>query len=54
MGKSKDVVNKVLDKNSEQSDDWGNLKHRIGNDVERFLWKETGRRPLIIVHSLNI
>ena len=54
MGKSKDVVNKVLDKNSEQSDDWGNLKHRIENDVERFLWKETGRRPLIIVHSLNI
>ncbi|HLC93849.1 MAG TPA: ribonuclease J [Patescibacteria group bacterium] len=54
MGKSKDVVNKILDKNGEKVDDWGNLKRRIENDVERFLFKATGRRPLIIVHSMSV
>lgn len=52
IGRSKDLVNKILNKNKGQ--DWGSLKHRIENDVERFLFKETGHRPMIIVHAVNI
>ncbi len=54
MGKSRDVVNKIMDKNSEKIEDWMSLKKKIEKDVERFLYKETGRSPLIIVHSITI
>ncbi|HLB51647.1 MAG TPA: ribonuclease J [Patescibacteria group bacterium] len=54
MGKSRDVVNKVLDKYKDNIDDWGNVKRKIERETARFLFKETGRKPLIIVHSITI
>jgi ribonuclease J len=54
IGQSRDLVNKTIEKNQDKLNDWGSLKHRIENEVERFLRKETGRNPLVIVHSINI
>jgi ribonuclease J len=54
MGRSKEVVNKVLDKAGDNVEDWGGLKRKIENDLGKFLGRETGRKPLIIVHSINI
>ncbi len=54
MGKSRDIVSKVLDKNQGKFDDWNGLKRKIENEVERFLFKETGRHPMIMIHTLQI
>ena len=54
MGRSKDVVNKSLDKHADRMEDWGFVKHKIENDLEKFLYKETGRNPMIIVHSISL
>jgi mRNA degradation ribonuclease J1/J2 len=54
MGRSKDVVNKILDKNQDKLGDWGFIKHKIESDMSRFLYKETGRNPMVIVHSMNL
>lgn len=52
LGRAKDIVNKSLDKN--KGKDWGQVKRKIEVDVEKFLYRETGRRPMIIVYSLNL
>jgi len=54
MGKSRDVVNKVLDRYKDGIDDWGSAKKKIEKEISRFLYKETRRNPLIIVHSITI
>jgi ribonuclease J len=55
MGRAKDVVGKALNKvGNNEGEDWGSVKRKIEHDVERFLSKETGRKPLLIVHSINI
>jgi ribonuclease J len=53
MGQSRDVVNKVLEK-LDGVDDWNTIRGKIEKDVEKFLYRETGRNPLIIVHSINV
>ncbi len=53
MGRSKDVINKVLDKYQDLGD-WGKIKAHIEKDIEKFLFKETGHRPLVIVSALVI
>lgn len=54
MGRSRDTVNKVLDKYKDKLDDWLFVKRKIEGDVEKFLFRETGRHPMIIVHSITI
>jgi ribonuclease J len=54
LGKSRDVINKVLDKDNNVVSNWGEIKKNIEKELQKFLHKETGRRPLIIVHSIFI
>jgi len=54
IGKSTDVVNKVLDKYQGKVGDWNEVKFNIEKSVEKFLAKETGRKPLVIVTSVNV
>lgn len=55
VGRSKDVVNKVLDKFKNQSNlDWARVKNDVERDVGKFLNQETGRNPLIIVTSVSV
>lgn len=54
LGRSRDVVNKTIAKTMEKGSDWNNLRNRVESAVDRFLYKETGRSPLIIVYSINI
>ena len=54
LGKSRDVINKVLDKNENVVEDWGMLKNKIEKDIQKFLYKETRRNPLVIVHSIFV
>ena len=54
LGRSRDVINKVIDKDGKVVSNWGDIKNRVERDLQKFLYKETGRRPLIIVHSIFI
>ncbi len=57
MGKARDEINKVLNKvigKGNKITEWNNIKGKIERDVERLLFKETGRKPIIIVHSIFI
>ncbi len=54
LGKSRDVVNKAIEKDGDIANNWGGIKTNIEKDLKKFLSKETGREPLIIVHSIFI
>ncbi len=54
MGQAKDRVNKILDKNGDAITDWGGVKTKIEKDIQKFLYKQTGRNPLVIAHSIFI
>lgn len=54
VGETKTITNKLLKKNAQKIGDWGFVKSRIEKEVEKFLQKRTGRRPMVIVHSLQI
>jgi len=54
MGKSKDLVNKILNKSGNTVTDWSNVKHKIEKDLQKFLKKETGRHPLVMAHSIFV
>lgn len=54
MGRAKDIVNKITDKVGPEGADWGSVKNKVEKEMQRFLYKETGRKPLIIVHSLFV
>ncbi len=54
MGRSKDMINKVLDKQAGEVTNWQGLQTKIEKEVERFLLKETGRSPMVIVHAINV
>jgi ribonuclease J len=53
IGKSRDIVNKVLDKDQGRIDNWNSMKRKIEDRVEKFLFKETRRRPLLLVQRVN-
>jgi len=53
IGKAKDTVNKTLDKNTEKMNDWNFLKGKIEKNIERFIHKETGKRPIILIIGIN-
>lgn len=54
IGRARDLVNKILDKNKDSPGDWNTLKRKIENEVNKFLYKETRRNPMIIVHSVHV
>lgn len=52
IGRSRDLVTKLLAKN--KGKDWGSLKYKIESDIEKFLHKETGKNPMVLVHTIKI
>ena len=54
MGRSRDVVNKALDKYQGDLSDWGKVRADVEKSVEKFLFRETRGKPLIIVSSIII
>ncbi len=54
MGEAKDRVNKIIEKNGKNVVEWGELKHKIEKDLQKFLYKRTRRNPLVITHSIFI
>lgn len=54
LGRSRDVVNKVLDKYRTGFDDWSVVRTSVEKDIEKFLSQETGRDPLVIVSSISV
>lgn len=54
MGRSKDLVNKIISKNGDAINDWSKLKNEIEKDLQKLLNKETGRNPLVMAHSIFI
>ncbi len=53
IGKAKDIVNKTLDKNTDKINEWNFLKGKIEKNIERFIYKETGKRPIILIIGIN-
>jgi ribonuclease J len=53
IGRSKDLVNKIFDKYSENAGDWGFIKSKIEKNIEKFIVKETGKRPIILVINIS-
>ena len=54
MGATKNIANKLIKKHADKSDDWGFVKSRIEKEVDRYLQKKTGRRPMVIVHAILV
>lgn len=54
IGRSVDIVNKFLDKSKGQAGDFTTLRGKIENEVSRFLYRETKRKPMVIVHSIAV
>lgn len=54
MVSSKDLLNKVLKKHEALDSNWGKIQNKLERDIERFLFKETGRRPMIIVQTISV
>jgi ribonuclease J len=53
LGRSKDVVNKVLDKET-QIGDWNALKNRIEKKLDKFFLEEIGRKPVLLVTMITV
>jgi ribonuclease J len=54
MNNSRKFVAKSIKKHKKKKNDLNSIRKRVENDVEKFLYKETARRPLVIVHAVNI
>lgn len=54
VGEAKTIANKLLKKHEDKISEWGFIKSRIEKEVERHLNKKTGRKPMVIVHGLQI
>jgi ribonuclease J len=54
MNKSKQFVGRIFDKGLVKSKDWQDLKRKLESKIEDFLYKETGRHPMVIVHSITV
>lgn len=52
IGRSKDIVNKIFDKHAENLGDWGFIKNKIEKQIEKFIIRETGKRPIILVINI--
>lgn len=54
LGRSKDVVNKVLDKEKADLEKWNRVKGKIEKKLEKFFYDETGKRPLILISTVQV
>lgn len=54
LGRSKDVVNKVLDKEKADLENWNRVKGKIEKKLEKFFYDETGKRPLILISTVQV
>jgi ribonuclease J len=54
MDKSKKFVTGKLNKSISNDGDWMTYRKKLEREIERFLYKETGRSPLVIAHSIEI
>lgn len=53
IGKAKDLVNKTLDKSTDKLNDWGFVRSKIEKNIERYIYRETGKRPIILIIGIN-
>ena len=53
MDKSRKFITEKLNK-LEKEKDWNSVRRKVERDLDKFLFKETGRSPLIIVHTIVI
>ena len=54
MMKSKKFIREKLGKLQSKNKDWNQTKRKLENEINRMLYKETGREPLTIVHTLEV
>jgi ribonuclease J len=54
MGQTKDMINKLLEKDDASGKNWPALQGKIEREVQRFLYKKTGRDPMVIVHTIAV
>ena len=54
LGRAKDHANKIIDKYNGNMSNWGEIHRKMEKDMVKFLRKETGRQPMVIVHSINV
>lgn len=54
LGRSKDVVNKVLDKEKADLENWNRVKGKIEKKLEKFFFDETGKKPLLLVSTIQV
>lgn len=54
IGKSRDVVNKILDANQGPVEDWNGLRNKIKKELENYLYRETRSEPMVIVQAIYI
>jgi ribonuclease J len=54
MDKSKKFIVKNISNNLPKSKEWQTFKRRLESDIGHFLYKETSREPLVIVHTINV
>ena len=49
MNGASDVIKEAVNNNFEHKKfDWTELKQDVRNDVEKYLYKQTGRRPVVL------
>lgn len=53
LGRAKDLVNKIFDKYPENIGDWGFIKNKVEKNIEKYIIKETGKRPIILVINIT-
>jgi len=54
LGRAKDIVNKIFDKNTERIQDWNFLKNKIEKEIEKYVYKEVGKYPIILVINISL
>ena len=54
IGRARDIVYKTIDKNSTDVKSWTAMKPLIEKDLGKFLYKETGRKPLVVISEVRV
>ncbi|MFZ5424516.1 MAG: ribonuclease J [Patescibacteria group bacterium] len=54
IGRARDIVYKTIDKNTSSVTTWQAMKPLIEKDLAKFLYAETGRRPLVVISEVRI
>lgn len=54
VGGAKTIINNLISKNKKDVKNWGKVKAQIGKRVDKYLKKNTGRNPMVIVHGIKV